>query len=126
MATILLWLWRHHEDCFQRAFARSGRIDVDHECKWLIHAAVDASVRALTLEVTDPTLKTRSPLMSVLVSLRGKGHVAAKGATASNVEPERSNNLTTKLELVAASIVSKALMAGLSVDEEMVSIVNTV
>jgi hypothetical protein len=116
VATILLWLWKHHEDCFQKAFAKSGRIDVDPECKWIIHAAVDSSVRSLTLEAADPAVRGMSPLAAALAAHRSKGHAGQKGG-----EAERSQS-STKLDMLTASIVSKDLMAGSSVDEQMVSI----
>jgi hypothetical protein len=115
VATVLIWLWKYHEECFQRAFAKSGRIDVDPECKWIIHAAVDTSVRSLNLEATDPAVRGTSPLAAALAAHRSKGHAGQKGG-----EVERSQS-STKLDMLTASIVSKALMAGSSVDEQMVS-----
>ena len=116
VATILLWLWKHHEECFQRAFAKSGRIDVDPECKWIINAAVDTSVRSLNLEATDPAIRGTSSLAAALATHRSKGHAGQKGG-----EVERAQS-STKLDMLTASIVSKALMAGSSVDEQMVSL----
>eukprot|EP00594_Rhizosolenia_setigera_P004311 CAMPEP_0178941062 /NCGR_PEP_ID=MMETSP0789-20121207/1177_1 /TAXON_ID=3005 /ORGANISM="Rhizosolenia setigera, Strain CCMP 1694" /LENGTH=1778 /DNA_ID=CAMNT_0020620213 /DNA_START=199 /DNA_END=5535 /DNA_ORIENTATION=+ len=52
-AAIASWLWAEHGDSFQRAFAKNGRIDVDSECKWLITASVNSSVRALVLDDID-------------------------------------------------------------------------
>jgi len=46
-ATISVWLWSGHSDCFQRAFRKNGRIDVDLECKWLVKKTVDVSVEAV-------------------------------------------------------------------------------
>jgi hypothetical protein len=114
-----LWLWRHHADGFQKAFAKSGRTDVDPECKWLIHAAVDTSVRALSQELADATSRAGSPLSAALMAYKSKGTSAQKGALGTEVD--RLQVTTTKLDLLIASIVSKALMAGLSVDEQMVS-----
>lgn len=47
IAAITGWLWAEHEDCFQSAFIKSGRIDVDPECKWLIYTAVDESIMSM-------------------------------------------------------------------------------
>jgi len=54
-AIVLIWLWVQHKEIFQRAFAKSGRIDVDPECKWLIQAAVDTATRALAAEFVPKT-----------------------------------------------------------------------
>lgn len=51
VAAITGWLWAEHKDCFQAAFAKSGRIDVDPECKWLIHTTVEVSVRAMQMKI---------------------------------------------------------------------------
>jgi len=48
---ITTWLWAEHADHFQNAFAKSGRIDVDRQCKWLIYAAADATVYKFTEEI---------------------------------------------------------------------------
>jgi hypothetical protein len=119
VASILLWLWRHHEDGFQKAFAKSGRIDVDPECKWLINVAVDRCVRALSQEIADAASRVGSPLAAALMAQKSKGNSAQKGSQAAEIE--RSPATSTKLDLLIATIVSKALMAGLSVDERMVS-----
>jgi hypothetical protein len=119
LASILLWLWRNHEEAFQRAFAKSGRIDVDPECKWLIHAAVDKSVQALCQEIADAAALPGSQLTAALMAYKSRGNSSQK--TALGAESDRSQ-ATTKLDLLIASIVSKALMAGLSVDEQMDSL----
>lgn len=120
VAVTLVWLWRNHEKSFQRAFSKSGRIDVDPECKWLVHAAVDKSVAALSEEVTDAASRATSPLAVALLAHRNKNNGAQKGAPATYA----ANSLkatTTRLDLLAATIVSRALNSGFAVDEETVS-----
>ena len=90
IAVILVWLWNYHEDDFQRAFAKSGRIDVDPTCKWLVHAAVDASVRALTLYITESGMT---------------GGVPRK----SDALPDSPSESTFSVGLASAFVASKAL-----------------
>jgi hypothetical protein len=115
-ALILLWLWKHHEEGFQKAFAKSGRIDVDPECKWLINAAVDRAILALSQEIKAPG----SSLSSALINAKSKGGSSHK--TSPGTESERPQGKTTKVDLLSASIVSKSLMAGISVYEHMVNL----
>ena len=49
-AVVTTWLWAEHSDCFQRAFSKSGRIDVDPECKWLINIAIEISLRKILMD----------------------------------------------------------------------------
>ena len=49
--TVLVWLWSNHEIAFRDAFEKSGRIDVDPDCKWLVHAAIDTAVRELNNDI---------------------------------------------------------------------------
>ena len=112
MASILLWLWKHHEECFQKAFAKSGRIDVDPECKWLVHAAVDSTFRALTRDSAKAAAKGSNTLSAALTTHRSR---MQKGT-----EAEKAAALK-KLEIATMCAVSKALMSGLKIDEEMVS-----
>ena len=99
----MIWLWVQHKESFQRAFAKSGRIDVDPECKWLIQAAVDAAIRALAAE-----LSLAAPKAQAAVTAEGKG----KGAQDS----------VAKGDLQVASTVSKALMTEMCIDEDIVSL----
>ena len=108
VAVILVWLWNYHEDDFQRAFAKSGRIDVDPTCKWLVQAAVDASVRALTMYIKE-TAAARA----------NKADAPAK-----NVSTERSAEGAGSAEIVAASVVGKALTTQSCMNAEVVSNVN--
>jgi len=114
VALILLWLWKHHEQCFQKAFAKSGRIDVDPECKWLINAAVDRSVSSLGKEITS----TGSALSSALSLAKGKGGSSQKGAIQAN-DADRSQGRATRVDLLCASIVSRSLLEGSAIDDTM-------
>ena len=113
IASILLWLWKHHEDCFQKAFAKSGRIDVDPECKWLINAAVERAVLSLSQDIAKPG----SHLSLALTVPKNKGGSSNKAPPGSDSERVQAKN--TKLDLLASSIVSKSLMEGMEIDEEM-------
>eukprot|EP00980_Cylindrotheca_fusiformis_P002610 scaffold618_cov130-Cylindrotheca_fusiformis.AAC.14 len=114
VALILLWLWRHHEDCFQKTFAKSGRIDVDPECKWLINAAVDRSVLALSQEIGKPG----SPLSVAFTQAKSKGSSAQKAVHTGDTD--RPQGKTTKVDLISASVVSRSLLAGTRVDDKVV------
>jgi hypothetical protein len=120
VASVLLWLWRNHEECFQKAFTKSGRIDVDPECKWLIHTAIDTSVRALSLEVADAISRGNGPLAAALGTRKGSS------GQKSGADSDRSHGSPAKLDLLTAAIVSKSLMAGLSIDGNMVSITDRI
>lgn len=114
-ANILVWLWAQHEQNFQQAFEKSGRIDVDPDCKWLIQAAVDTSVRELTLEIADAVARGEGPFADALATR--KGHSSSKNLSAVS-ESERTN-ASKRVEIHTASTVSKALMTNLCVDGEM-------
>ena len=85
---------------------------MDPECKWLIHAAVDSTFRALTRDSAKTASKGNNPLSAALTTYRSR---MQKGT-----EAEKAAALK-KLEVATTSVVSKALMAGLSIDEIMVS-----
>jgi hypothetical protein len=116
VAVILLWLWRNQEDSFQRAFSKSGRIDVDPECKWFVTAAVDRAVSALAAEVTEPSSRSGKPLATALLAHKNKNSAAQKGG-----ETDAFSTTSTRIDLLAAAIVNKALNSGLAIDEEKVS-----
>jgi len=40
-AVIIIWLWANHRITFGVSFGKSGRIDVDSQCKWLARAAIE-------------------------------------------------------------------------------------
>ena len=120
IATILVWLWAQNKSSFQRAFAKSGRIDVDPECKWLIHTAVDASVRSLMLDIAD-TVARGGSVASAFGGSRNKAALGtSKGGAAAN-ESDRHTGASTSVDVHVACTVSQALMTEFCIDEDMVS-----
>mmetsp|Transcript_10579 Transcript_10579/g.25475 ORF Transcript_10579/g.25475 Transcript_10579/m.25475 type:complete len:1939 (+) Transcript_10579:136-5952(+) len=116
-AVILLWLWRNQEGCFQRAFAKSGRIDVDPECKWFVNAAVNKAVTALSNEVIGSTSRANG-LTTALLAHKSKSSSGHKG-THVKAEQDSLKTTTTKIDLLAASVVSKSLNMTLVLNEDM-------
>ncbi len=114
-AVILVWLWANHEINFQDAFKKSGRIDVDPDCKWLIQTAVDTAVRELSADVTDSMTKGETVYADKSAP---KKNLAPKAVQVQgSAEIERSKSLASqKLELRTVSVVSKALMVKLHID----------
>jgi len=119
VAIILVWLWMEHKDTFRRAFAKSGRIDVDPECKWLIHAAVDTVSRAIISELMDAS-QNGGPLASAMSNARSKSVNASKVADES--ENDNSLSASTNLDSRFAIIASEALMTELCIDEGVDSV----
>lgn len=115
VAVILLWLWRNQEDSFQRAFSKSGRIDVDPECKWFVTAAVEKAVSAVAAEVADLSSRSNTPLASAILAHKSKNSAVQKGG-----EADPFSATSTRIDLLAAAIVNKALNSGLVIDEETV------
>jgi len=109
VAVILVWLWANHEDCFQQAFKKSGRTDVDPGCKWLIQAAVETAVRALALEIAESIAKGEGPFADSM--RRGQ----YKMPSTSSIETDS----TKKLEIHTATIVNKALNAEFRIDSRV-------
>jgi hypothetical protein len=107
VATILLWLWKAHDDCFQRAFAKSGRIDVEPECKWLMSAAVDKAISSLGQAMDDPTSRTTTPLAIALMAIKSKTS-NQKGSQ----DKDSGNFVTASLDLLVVSAISKGLNTG--------------
>jgi hypothetical protein len=107
-ATILVWLWAKHEISFQKAFEKSGRIDVDPDCKWLIQAAVDASIRQLSLADT--------------ASARGGPSETAAARKGQNLKPppvscEPDRETVSKMaDIHNATVVSTALTTMYHID----------
>jgi hypothetical protein len=116
-AVILLWLWRNQESSFQRAFAKSGRIDVDPECKWFVNTAVNKAVSALSNEVLGSTSRA-SGLTTALLAHKSKSSIGPKG-THGIAEQDSIRTTTTKIDLLVASVVSKSLNMTLVLNEEM-------
>lgn len=113
-SAILVWLWAQHESNFQQAFEKSGRIDVDPDCKWIIQAAVDTAVRGLALEIADAVARGKGPFADV--SGR-KGQPSTKSPVGSS-ESEKAD-VSKRVDIHTAVTVSKALMTELRVDGEM-------
>lgn len=120
VAIVLVWLWVQHKDSFQRAFAKSGRIDVDPECKWLIQAAVDAASRALMLELAE-AIQNGGPLASAMLSARSKGGSGSAKPVGGELEKQATASVTVDVRV--ALIVSEALMTELCIDEEVDSVI---
>jgi hypothetical protein len=116
IAVILVWLWAQHKESFQRAFVKSGRIDVDPECKWLIQTAVDAAVRALMLDIADTVARGGSMAMA-LGGGRSKG--VTNGLTSSK-EGDRQCG-SSFVDVHVARLVSQGLMGEFCMDESVVS-----
>lgn len=114
VATILLWLWKRHEQCFQRAFAKSGRIDVEPECKWLVSAAVEKAASSLGQALEDKTSRSSTPLAISLMAIKGKGSSSQKANQEKPAEPF----VTAPLDLLVVSIVAKGLTTGLKVNTQ--------
>lgn len=108
VATILIWMWKHHEQCFQRAFSKSGRIDVEPTCKWLIAAAVERAASALAHAFENPNSRSNSPLANALMAVKNKWLTLPKG----NNEKETDRSATTTLDLLIVSTVSRCLSDG--------------
>ena len=119
MAVILHWLWENQESSFQRAFSKMGRVDEDPECKWLVQAALDKAVEALSKEVADAATRATSPLAVALLAHKNKNNGNQKGPALNPAESLKAT--TTRLDLLAASIVSRALNVGFVINEEVVS-----
>ena len=119
VAVILVWLWAEHKESFQRAFAKSGRIDVDPECKWLIQTAVDAAVRALMVDIADAVARGGS-MATALSGGRSKTGALKLGGQASTKESERQGGPSTYVDIHVARIVSQGLMSEFGMDDSMV------
>jgi hypothetical protein len=115
-AVILVWLWVQHKDSFQRAFGKSGRIDVDPECKWLIQAATDTSSRALLLALTG-THQNGGLLSSAMTLMKTKGTAAGSKTVSPDIEKHAAASLS--FDAMVACVVSEALMTEFCIDEEV-------
>jgi hypothetical protein len=115
VATILLWMWKHHEQCFQRAFSKSGRIDVEPECKWLIAAAVDRAASALAHALENSSARSNTPLANALMAVKNKVMPPPKG----NNEKETDRSGTASLDLLIVSTVSRCLSDGFKLNADI-------
>ena len=118
-AVILMWLWKNEEGCFQRAFVKSGRIDVDPDCKWFVTTAVNKAVSSLSNEITGSMSRATS-FATALLAYKNKSTVGSK-VTHTMAEDDSLKTAATKVDLLAASIVSKSLNTKLVLNENMVS-----
>jgi hypothetical protein len=105
IAVILIWLWAQHKESFQRAFAKSGRIDVDPECKWLIQTAVDAAARALMLDIADTIARGGSMTTALSGGPRGGDR----------------HGSSSSVEVHVARVISQGLMGEFCIDDVVVS-----
>ncbi len=112
VATILLWMWKYHEPCFQRAFAKSGRIDVEPECKWLMTTVAEKAAVALLQALEDTTSRSSSPLAIALMAIKNKNLSAPR----TNQEKESDRLVTASLDLLIISTVSKGLDVGFKIN----------
>jgi len=116
VATILVWLWATNKDKFQQAFEKSGRIDVDPGCKWLIQAAVDTAVRALTLEIADSIARGEGPFSEPSASRKNQ-NVPKPANPPTMVEDAERANIARKVEIHTLMTINKALMSEVHIDE---------
>lgn len=120
IAVILVWLWAQHKESFQRAFVKSGRIDVDPECKWLIQTAVDAAVRALMLDIADTVARGGSMAMAFGGGRKGASNGLKTESHASTKESDRQGSPSASVEIHVARIVSQGLMGEFCIDDSVV------
>jgi hypothetical protein len=120
LATVLVWLWLNHQGTFQDAFQKSGRLDVDPDCKWIIQAAVDAAVSALVREVSEQTTKGTGPFAEAFGAK--KKAATPKQVSPSSTAPETENNTAEtakQVEVYTAMTVSRALVDSLTISQQL-------
>jgi len=117
VASILTWLWALYSDSFEKAFAKSGRIDVDPECKWLIRAAVDTSIRAIMSEIVE------NGMLAGLGPTSNDGNRTGSTANSKHNSSGGDVSAASAPALIAdarvAAIVSEALTKEVCIDEEL-------
>jgi hypothetical protein len=57
VSIVTIWLWSHHQNTFKQAFAKSGRLDVDPDCQWLIKAALEKATDVTVTKGLESILK---------------------------------------------------------------------
>jgi len=57
VSIVTIWLWSHHQSTFTKAFAKSGRLDVDPNCQWLIKAAVEKATDVTVVKGIESALR---------------------------------------------------------------------
>lgn len=97
---------------------KSGRIDVDPECKWLIQTAVDAAVRALMLDIADTVARGGSMATALGGGRKKKG---GTNGVKSGQSPSKDSDSSTSVELHVARIISQGLMGEFCIDDSVVS-----
>jgi hypothetical protein len=107
VATIIVWLWSNHEQPFQKAFKINGRIDVDPDCKWLIQAAVDQAVDALSLEINHQVATGSGPFVDVFAAKKDATSVATESSASDNIRRAQVCTATT----VSKSLVEKMFLS---------------
>jgi len=120
VSAILVWLWAQHESVFQSAFHRSGRIDVDQDCKWLIQAAVDMSVKEIAKGIASERTGGGTYTDFAIEKKIQAAHKSdgAPDPAANPVLP----NLQLKAEIHSAVLASTALLAEFSTKTECDSV----
>ena len=116
-AVILVWLWTSHEQSFQVAFEKNGRIDVDPDCKWLVQAAVDTAVSELSLEIAESMARGEGAFAEASAA-RKANPILQSGVGVPNSQPTASA-ASKKLDVCTASIVSQALSVEMCIDADM-------
>jgi len=117
VSVILVWLWAHHQSAFQTAFNRSGRIDVDPDCKWLIQAAVEISVQELAAEISRERAAGTGPYTSLAKAKREES-AQQQGGVNTVAQAAEWGTLLSSVEIKSASVSSRALMSELSMIED--------
>jgi hypothetical protein len=119
-AVIMLWLWRNNENHFQRSFAKSGRIDVDTECKWFVDAAVNKAIIALSQKTTSAfSSRAHTAMAQAIHAYKSKSSVGQKSGQSGDQDPSKTS--TTKIDLLAAYLVSMKLNTCFTLNEDLVS-----
>ena len=113
VSSIVVWLWATHEDTFQDAFAQSGRLDVDADCKWLIQAAVDTAFRETSLDMSNGIARGEGPFAKLAAAQ--KAAVIEKDSTEAKPD-SKMDVLMKEIELHVAMVASRALMIELRLD----------
>lgn len=116
-AAILVWLWATHEQSFQLAFEKNGRIDVDPDCKWLVQAAVDTAVGELSLEIAESMARGEGAFAEA--SAARKANPIVPGVASLPKSETALSSASKKLDVCTASIVSQSLAVQMCIDGDM-------
>lgn len=112
-SAILVWLWGTYEAAFQTVFEKTGRIDVDANCKSLIQASVDSAVGELSFEIAQSIARGRGAFAEAAAARRSmpQQNVMSGGTLSQPLGPD----ILKRLDISTAFIVSKALNTKLSI-----------